>query len=338
MNSNRLIDGFKTKNIYNNPIINDKIGVISNPEFMQRMQFIKSNQLQKINNIESLHMPKEKIVELIINPIKDEKTDTKTAVKEYQKLEITYPKSNVSNQLPDQLVRWYSGRNNMPYKNILKNEDYTKKITDFRDLIVHKVNTLDKDTSRFTTELKKLINVLEKHNNELKIIFSNSEETKHKQAFEYINKYKYKISYNPKQNQAELKKLYKKEVADIENNINHIDEMISMLLESDDPDKKEFGKIYKEFNDNLPKSQNNNIDDIKINNKFDNGKSNEKSDNKSEEESDDEESDDEESDDEESNDEESDDEESDDEESEEESDNNKSNNKMFKIRRVVKKI
>ena len=150
-------------------------------------------------------------------------------------------------------------RTNQPYKNILKGEKYdkfiNKKKIEKEELIVHCVT--DADKQGFKEAVEKLEDSKEKHNNELKIIYSSSEELKHKKQFEYNHRDKYKMKYNPK-NFDELKKdqydYYKKEQEKIEKDKNNVMDILDNLLNNGMLDEKEIEKIEKEektFNSGL---------------------------------------------------------------------------------------
>lgn len=124
------------------------------------------------------------------------------------------------------IENYWKGRTNQPYKNILKNEDYSKIIKNENDLIIHKVTSNDKiGIKEKYTEIKKNI---EQHNNELKVLYSTSEEAQHKKKFEYNHRYRDRKKYNPstfnelkKEKETENIKV-QKIVVDKENIVNHL--------------------------------------------------------------------------------------------------------------------
>lgn len=104
---------------------------------------------------------------------------------EISKLQSTYEPN---------LAEYWKTRTNQPYKNILKNENYNKTFKTKEDLIVHKITNADREG--LIDEYKKLMDLLEKHNNELRLIYSTSKKTDHLKKFEYTNKYQF-VKYNP---------------------------------------------------------------------------------------------------------------------------------------------
>lgn len=164
----------------NNLLLNNNNKTI-NPNIQKIKDMQKIKEYEKINQIE---ITKDNIKDLILKPIKLTKNNQdysnilKTKQQEYK---------NVEN--------YWKGRTNQPYKNILKDEDYSKTIKDEKDLIVHRVTANDKlGVKEKYNEIKKNI---ENHNKELGVIYSTSEEAQHKKKFEYAHRYRDKKKYNP---------------------------------------------------------------------------------------------------------------------------------------------
>lgn len=188
----------------NNNLINNNPSYASNiydRNFYQQMMMVREEQLKKIHNISDLNMSKEQISEYVIAPIKIEKSKTSEIEKLFNIEEKMLTKNFIENN-------WWSKRKNIPYKNILKNEDWGKKFDSQEDLIVHKVSDLDK--VGLMDDYKKLMKLLEKHDGEIKTIYSASKKNEYKKKFKFVNKYKYRYKYDPK-NFDELKNYYKKE-------------------------------------------------------------------------------------------------------------------------------
>jgi len=167
---------------------------------MQQMQKIKDmqqmKQMDKLNEID-LTMDKEKIKESIIRPIKLEKSkqDRIELEKKWKETETNYHDKTGKDYGPE-IKQYWSKRTNQPYKNILKNEDYSKKISSDKDLIVHRVTNKDKEgVEEGFTEFK---GKLETHDNELKVIYSTSKKNEHKKKFEYNHVYKYRVQHEGK--------------------------------------------------------------------------------------------------------------------------------------------
>lgn len=94
-----------------------------------------------------------------------------------------------------ELSELWKQRTNDPYKIIIKDR-YDKNVKSTKDLIVHTVTEKDKkDVDKKFQEYRKNI---EKHNNELKIIYSFDNESKNKEAFTYNVVYGNRAVYNPK--------------------------------------------------------------------------------------------------------------------------------------------
>lgn len=167
---------------------------------MQQMQKVREmyqmKQMEKLNEVE-LTMDKEKIKESLIKPIKIEKTKQEKAEleKKWKESENNYHDKSGKDFGPE-VRQYWAKRTNQPYKNIMKNEDYTKKISNEKDLIVHRVTSKDKEgvEEGFIDLQQKL----EKHDDELKVIYSISKKNEHKKKFEYNHVYKYRVQHDAK--------------------------------------------------------------------------------------------------------------------------------------------
>merc|ERR1712046_13807 len=116
-------------------------------------------------------MSREQITDYVICPIKIAKSTKSEIERVYNDTQVEYTQGYIK--------KWYEGRTNQPYKNILKNEDYNKKFKNKEDLIVHKIT--DEDKIGLLDEYEKLVHLLETHNKELKVVYSTSNKTKHKE-------------------------------------------------------------------------------------------------------------------------------------------------------------
>ena len=250
--------------LMNNPIF---FGSIRDANFYNKVNMAKLEQLKKINNVKDFGLSNDKLTNYIICPIKVEKLGKNDLINIYDERQNTYININNKDNIPKILKEWWESRKNTPYKNILKNENYSKDFKSKEDLLVHKVTQLDKDKIRLKNELESLTKLLEKHDGELKIIYSASEETSHKEKFDYINKYKNRIKYDPK-NYNELKNFYKKEQKKINKENKRIDEMIELLLTSDQVSKEELEEIQKPTEDII---NDNDINDDNMNIIFEKG-------------------------------------------------------------------
>jgi hypothetical protein len=217
---NKLLSNYQNYKNYqqgNNAPFNNNMLLQNNPAFMsninyndsaqlQQMQYMQNmikgaqqmKHLEKLNEME-VTMDKEKIKESIIKPIKVERDK-----KSKQELEIKWKaaESNYRDKsgkdYGSEIKNYWEKRTNRPYKNILKNEDYTKQYKTSDDLIIHKITQTDKNKEKVDGDLKEFQNKIETHDNELKSIYSTSNINEHKKKFEYRHVYKYRIQYDPK--------------------------------------------------------------------------------------------------------------------------------------------
>ncbi len=218
---------------------------MSNLKKMQQSKILsRINDLEK--NRDRLSLDKDELRNAIIRPIKIDKGEKQEMVIKWKDIERTYSKPEL-----DQL---WSKRTNQDYKNIIKDEKYKKK--DYRkkeDLIVHKVTDLDK--IGVDKDLETYENQIEKQDGELKVQYSQSKELEHKKKFEYNNKYKYAVKFNPKAHE-ELKddnvEYFKKEQEKIEKDKKKIDDIIQSLMNSNiltDEEKKDLAELQEESNE-----------------------------------------------------------------------------------------
>jgi hypothetical protein len=120
---------------------------------------------------------------------------------------------------------------NKPYKNILKNEDYSRVIKFGDDLVVHKVS--DKDKEGVIEALDKL----KKDNNEIdiqnKVEYAPEKYNEHKKNFEYKKTYVSRLKHDAP-GHGELKddgiEFYKKEQEELEKGKNLRDDILKELV------------------------------------------------------------------------------------------------------------
>lgn len=230
---NQPIDFMNNQMLNNNPLYASNI---HDQNFYQQMMLQREEQKRKIKNVSDLGMTREQITEYVIAPIKIERGD---------KAEIDRYTTEEENMMTKKFIEdnWWSKRTNEPYKNILKDEDWRKDFKKEEDLIVHKVTDLDK--VGLMDDYEALIALIEVHDGELKVIFSSSKETEHKKAFKFVQKYKYRMKYDPK-DYNDLKDYYKKEQKKFDKEQKRIDDVISRLMD-DEMDEKELKRIESEF-------------------------------------------------------------------------------------------
>lgn len=160
-----------------NKLLKNKVNVkkTSNVKSQQELKYIyEENIMNKLNN-------KDYLRNILIKPI-NTKNDRKQIEKKYIEKE---------NKFEGELKEAWNKRTNMPYKNIIKNDDYKKNIKKSEDLIVHKVS--EEDKKGVNEKLDKHLKDLNDHDNQLKVIYSTSNEIKHIKKFEYNHKYKFRV-------------------------------------------------------------------------------------------------------------------------------------------------
>lgn len=214
--------------LQNNPAFRNGINY-NDSEQMKQMQMLQMAHMQKLKEIQQIkHMEKmneiennwdkDKIRESVINPLKIEKKNNSEEliknIKDRWGIDVikkrSYRKNNeyddITKQFKDkvgtQRQELWNKRTNVPYKHIIKDEKYYKKfVSDPRkkrkekELLVHKVTNKDKEGVE--EDFDKFNQNIEKHDNELKIIYSTSKEVEHKKKFEYNHKSKYRVKYDP---------------------------------------------------------------------------------------------------------------------------------------------
>ena len=262
--NNNLVNKFQSYMNNNMPFVNNPL-LANNPNFVSalkdasfynKINMAKMEQISRAKNIDEIGMDKKKLSELVICPITINKTTAKDLDTDIAVREPEYVTQN--NKFVEELWR---SRTNQPYKNVIKKDLFTKDFkkyykneifsTDVKkkdELIVHNITDIDSDSLLLEAEFELLSDILEKHNKELKVIYSTSKEALYKKEFEYVQNYRYRLEYNPK-NSEELKDFYKKEQKKINKEKKMIDDVISALVENDELTKEEIDKINKEIED-----------------------------------------------------------------------------------------
>jgi len=262
--NNNLVNKFNTyvnNNVpfQKNPLLNNNPAFVANSRdssFYNKINMAKMEQIKRAKNIDELGLDKNKLTNMIICPITINKTNKKELDEAYN--EIT-PQYNMKNNRI--LEEWWKTRTNQPYKNVIKKELFNKQYKKYYkddifnttvktkdELLVHKVTSDDYDELLLEAEFEILNDIIEKHNDELKVIYSSSKKNQYKKEFEYVQNYRYRLEYNPK-NSEELKDFYKKEQKKINKEKKMIDDVISALVENDELTKEEIDKINKEIED-----------------------------------------------------------------------------------------
>ena len=220
----------------------NRMQMLQNMQYIKQMQYIK--RLEKIKELDKMKMDDDKIREYVIHPEKiiKNKDDNEKINVNYNLLEKMYQSEE---SFKSGANKFWNDRTNEPYKNIIKDTKYyeqflteqkRKKLDNKDELIVHKVTLADKDEDLLEEEWYDKEQKIEKHDNELKMIYSTSKEAEHKKKFEYNHKYKYRMKYDPSDH-SEMKKdkieYYKKEQEKHEKNNKKMEDIIEEILEKD---------------------------------------------------------------------------------------------------------
>lgn len=247
MAQNRLLRGYKKNNnqpvnfinnnlLNNNPIFSNNI---FDNNFGRRMALARQEQMNKIKSVNDLGLSAKQIQEYIICPIKVEIEDSNILSKNLDEQKKMMTKKYIE-------TNYWKNRTNRPYKNILKDIDWNKKYNSQKDLLVHKVSKNDKSKIRLKKELSELVDFLEVHDKELKVIFSASKENEYKKEFEYVKKFKYRMKYDPK-DFNDLKEFHKEQQRKFDKNQRKLDKLTTRLKEDEDMTKDEIKKIEDEI-------------------------------------------------------------------------------------------
>lgn len=273
--NNNLLNGFYNFQMNNIPFKRNAL-LNNNPNFKQFIsqyspydekarfnniyqQMNKLKNLQQIKRLEKYNdldkfIDKDTLKESVIAPIKVIKPPINKIVNDYTIIKQTFdPDSNFLKEL-------WNSRTNQPYKNILKNENYAKiplKNAKKEDLIVHRVT--DADKIGLMDEFEELIQILEKHNNELKMIYTTSKEAEYKAKFIYHNASKFRIKYDP----ADFKKLkkdriefYQREQRKLERDKKKLEDLIESAILSGSLTDKDIKELeLNDKNENLNELQ-----------------------------------------------------------------------------------
>lgn len=103
--------------------------------------------------------------------------------------------NELKNKYNNDINKYWENRTNEPYKNIIKDQDYKKKIINTSDLIVHKVTPQDK--IGVDNDFVKLQHEIDEQNNYIKNFYSVSKKQEHQNLFEYNHKYKFRPTAIP---------------------------------------------------------------------------------------------------------------------------------------------
>jgi hypothetical protein len=220
---------------------------IRDPNFYKKMMIEREEQMRKIKRVSDLGMNQNDITDCVICPIKVAKSSADEIQKYVDEMEIMYVPEYIENN-------WWKNRTNAPYKKILEEKYWNKSFLKEDDLIVHRYTEADK--LGLLEEYEKLVEILEDHDKELKkVIYSSSKEAEYKKEFDYVNKYKFRIKFNPK-NFDDMKEYYKKEQKKLEINQRRLDEIIAKIDDGDDDiTDADIKRLESEFNNYNKKSK-----------------------------------------------------------------------------------
>lgn len=253
-NNNQIISNYRNfaqsnAQFQNNALLANN-PFFQNPDQLKRMQMDKMQQqssklkqlqglkqAQRYNDIDKYY-GKDKITESVIKPMKMErgmdpkiKNDLVELEQNYILQEFKQGKNEVVIKVPVVWTQLWKNRTNIPYKNVLKNQDYNRLIKTESDLLVHKVTPADK--LGIDKDLDKLKKNIETHDNELKTIYTTSKELECKKNFEYNNKYKFRI-YKTSKDFNDMKQdkieFYKQEQKNQEKEKKQVDEIRESLI------------------------------------------------------------------------------------------------------------
>jgi len=271
--NNRLISQFNSYannstrtnlHAHNNMISQNPNFSARDPQLLNRIHMAKLEQIKRAKNIEDLGMDKKQLSEYVIDPFKIQKTDKKEIEAQLNEINPEYIIDHKSKDGSNEYLRqMWKTRTNQPYKSVLKKELFDKtykkyykdsifdrNISERNQLLVHKViKKIDADKDELNSDVKNLSSNLESHNKELKTIYSTSEKNKFKKEFEYVQKYRNRLEFNPKDTE-ELKDYYKKEQKKIQKENKMIEELIDTLVEHNEISKEEVEELNKELSKN----------------------------------------------------------------------------------------
>lgn len=151
-------------------------------------QMAHAQQLQQMHQIKQTNqnpgtVDKDKIKEILIKPIKIDKGNKLAFDKNFKERETDYkPK----------LEEYWKKKTNMPYKGIMKDQNYNVNIKTEKDLVVHRVTSKDKDIKEVEGKYQEFNDKIKSHDGELNKIYATSKRGEHKKKFDYTHTYQYR--------------------------------------------------------------------------------------------------------------------------------------------------
>jgi len=201
------------QNIGKNQLLNNvSYNINMNENLKKTKENHQNKKLESINKLSNKY-DINKLKNLILGAESSVTNNGRETVNLYDNLKCEYDEKDKKFQY--KLNEYWLKRTNEPYKNIIKDKQYYEKflqkeklqLIDPNELIIHKTGESDK--KGFDDECEKYTKGIELHNNEIKTIYSMTNELEHKKKFEYEHKYKYNISYD-QQTHNELKDILTK--------------------------------------------------------------------------------------------------------------------------------
>lgn len=123
---------------------------------------------------------------------------------------------------------------NQPYKNIIKDADYNKKIQDAKDLIIYIMKIEDKSPELLDREFKKLEKMFEDMDVEIKLDYAPDKKMEHKKKFDYRHNYVTRLVHEAKQHgdiKEDMIDFYKNKQIEAEKDKEKCDEILRKLNE-----------------------------------------------------------------------------------------------------------
>ena len=141
-------------------------------------------------------------------------------------------------------------RTNHPYKRIIKEFDYDKKITNEKDLIVFRPDDEDRNVENFMKRQVEYKNEVKKQNEDLEKVYTKDAKDEHCKKFEYTQKYKYVVESNDDEEtqgdnlrKDRIEHYEKQAEKNYNNNVSIIDDLLKDGIINEDLTNINFDKI-----------------------------------------------------------------------------------------------
>lgn len=176
------------------------VGMIQNPTQLQRVYgaTCSTGGIQQ-NKFLSRTQSSQQQQQHISDPkrIKEAILDQRPKDKSIDPAKLKMMFDTVQRTLPEERNKLWSMRTNQPYKTIMPAQEIKKEYKSKEELVVYKVNKADKNEEVFKENVAVMKSAIEKHDRELKDVYSPLKKDQYKQEFDYNHKEKYKGKYNP---------------------------------------------------------------------------------------------------------------------------------------------